>query len=195
MAYLRLLLFRLLICTVASAGFIAVLSQVHDYRGTRQAYYDFVNGDGLGWVIFFNFINEASSGIKYAITGNERHLGYFPRSDITTDSVDPNQEYREILAAAKGGSWQAQLQMSHIYALGWGRPVDTAHASEWYLQAEDRAIALGEEAQFTNSRRRGLVLAIIVKELELARMARELPPPYELAPAPANEKITSLHNS
>lgn len=187
MFYLRLLILRLAICVTASAGLIVILTQVHDYSQTRQAYFDYLNGDGLVWVIGFYFINEAGSGIKYAITGNERHLGYFPRSDIVTAAGDPERSYREATVGAAAGDWQAQLQVSHFHAIGWGRAVDNEQAKNWYLRSEARARALGEHSSWENSGRRKRVRVIIADDLSMQRLADQLPEPYQANPARDNK--------
>ncbi len=138
-----ILALRLLVVAVATAGFAAVLGQIHDYPQTRQAISDFKNGDGLLWLVGFYFVNEAGSGIKYELTGNERHLGYFPRTEGSGDGEDSRRDYQLALYGARAGDWGEQVRVSHMLALGWGVETDLAGTVEWYLRSERSAIESG----------------------------------------------------
>lgn len=176
---LRVLFFRFLVVAVSGAGFAFVLGQVHDYPQTRQAINDYEHGDGLFWVIAFYFVNEAGSGIKYEITGDADHFGYFPRSDIDRTGIAPRRQYDLALLNATQGDWREQLRLSHFLVLGWGVDLDPMEAARWYAVSEQRAKELGEHEQWLDDNRREKVRVFIAKDLEAAEFVKELPEPWE----------------
>lgn len=179
--YLKILLHRLALCSLASVVFISILAQVHDYSQTRQALHDYIKGDGLMWVIAFYFLNEASSGVKYAFTGNDEHLGYFPRSDIDTSASNPRRSFRLTLLTVSRDKddWVEQLRISHLYALGWGTEADPATAAEWYLVSEKTARRQGQHENWLSFNFRERVRVVIDNEIIMERLSRELPEMYQ----------------
>ena len=70
---------------------IGVLSQVHDYPRTQRyialAWLDAplpsdMTARPARWTPIFFFFNEAGSGIKYALTADEKHLRHYPTSEL-----------------------------------------------------------------------------------------------------------------
>lgn len=172
----KILVLRLAIMLVAVAGFIGLLSWVHDYPQTRQAISDYEFGDGMLWLVSFYFINEAGSGIKYEITGNPRHLGHYPRMDFDRTGHGSRRDYEVALYEAQKGIWKEQLRVSHMYALGWGVDKDMAQAAEWYQAAEQQAADDGDIEEWENSFRRKSVRAFILPELGLENIGGEEEP-------------------
>ncbi|MCH9704751.1 MAG: hypothetical protein K0U15_01320 [Proteobacteria bacterium] len=58
------------------------LSALHDYPRVRTQMHKVRLHDTIAerrqWLTFFYFVNEAGSGIKFMLTGNERYFAYFP---------------------------------------------------------------------------------------------------------------------
>lgn len=89
---MRLLAIRIFIAVFFFALLVGVLSQVHDYRQTqKQIQLERHNNPTAierKWIKFFYFINEAGSGIKYTLTGNPKHMRFYP-SKAYLDTLKP----------------------------------------------------------------------------------------------------------
>ena len=156
---------RFMLLLVAVLGFISLMTWVHDYPQTKQAIINYEFGDGLLWVVAFYFVNEAGSGIKYELTGDLRHLGYFPRIDTDRTGRDPRRDFEIALYSAEQGDWEEQLRVSHLIALGWGEERNLAESARWYLKSEKTAKEAGEIEQWETSSRRQAVRPFILLEL------------------------------
>ena len=161
----RILTLRLAIVIVTALGFITVLKDIHDYPQTRHAISNYEYGDGLLWVVMFYFVNEAGSGIKYALTGNERHFDHYPRMSIDTNTVTASREYEIALFESQRGDWREQVRLSHLLSLGWGIPQDIQTAVHWYRVSELTARNQDEHDQWLANNRRLIVKTLINPEL------------------------------
>ena len=162
---LRVLLLRMAVIAVSSAGLYYVLDRVHDYSQTTLAiakYYR--SGDAVFFPIVHNFINEAGSGLKHAVTGDRRHLGYFPKNEASSDleQREHRLDFEVALLGAQEGRWREQLQLSHMYAVGWGTPVRWDEAAEWYRQSEESAVRAAQDAEWRSDSRRSVVRSLIM---------------------------------
>ena len=164
---------RIMLLATAGAGFIYLLLQVHDFPQTRQTFYAYDAGELPLWQVTFYFINEAGSGIRYALTGDSKHLAYFPRGGTSAVGED---YFHTLLFEANSGDWSAQVQLSHLLALGWGVEQNKPRAVEWYLRSEQTARAAGGHSQWLNSRRRKQVSYYLDEELQLQQLQDSLRP-------------------
>lgn len=170
---LRVLLLRTAIIAVSSACFYLVLANIHDYPQTKQALAGYRNGDRVFFLIAFNFVNEAGNGIRHALTGNSRHLGYFPKSGPRQDGSErelTHSSFEVALVGAQAGDWREQLRLSHMYAIGWGTDMRGADALEWYRKSETAADEQNEHDMWLSSSRRQLVAAIINTEFDYEKL-------------------------
>ena len=73
---------RILVATVSLASVLTILGYVHDYSVTRRQIDLIRTGDTIAverpWIAVFFFFNEAGSGLKYMLTGNEKHMRHYP---------------------------------------------------------------------------------------------------------------------
>lgn len=181
----RILVLRVLLQAVAVALFVVALGWVHDYPQTKQAISNYNSGDDLLWKVTFFFINEAGSGIKYELTGDERHLGHYPRMDFDRSGREARRVFETALFAARMGDWEEQLRVGHLYALGWGVEKDLDATLRWYLASERTANDAGEAGKWEGSFRRQSVSSFISDELR-AMSGVIGPPPWR----EANERLT-----
>jgi len=137
-ALLKGFFFSMLTVTLAAAGAVGILLKVHDYPQTTQIIERMQVEEGHPrWIATFYFINEAASGIKYALTGNPRHFQFFPSLAFVEDK---RKEFFVVsLGQALVGDWCAQLTVSGLYARGLGREADAKEAVRWYAIARVRA--------------------------------------------------------
>lgn len=160
---LRVLLLRTAVVAVTSAAVYLVLVRVHDYPQTAQAAAEYRSGDAVFFPIVFNFVNEAGSGLKHALTGDARHLGYFPKSGDGdgTERDEHRIDFEVALLGAAQGQWREQLRLSHMYAVGWGTAVLWDDAAEWYLRSEASAAQAAQGEQWRLDSRRLIVRSLI----------------------------------
>ncbi len=186
--FIRIMLIRLAVITTAGAGFLYVIASVHDFPQTRQAYYDY-NSDLLPlWQVIFYFVNEAGSGIRYTLTGDPKYLAYFPTS---TGDYDYQDDFHALLYEANQDSWQAQLQLSHLLALGWGVEQDKMRAVQWYLRSEQTAIKKGKHASWQRSKQRKKVNSYLGTQLN-SRLLQEVIQPYNRDSTDAHPDLQPL---
>ncbi|MBF2735641.1 MAG: hypothetical protein ISN26_06165 [Betaproteobacteria bacterium AqS2] len=160
---LRVLALRAAVIAVTSVAVFFVLGRVHDYPQTAQSAAEYRRGDAVFFPIVFNFVNEASSGIKHALTGEESHLYYFPkgRQLVGAEGDRHRLDFEIAMLGAEQGSWREQLRLSHMYAVGWGTKVLWGDAAAWYRRSEQSAGAAAQGEDWRNHSRRRLVRSLI----------------------------------
>lgn len=107
---------------------------IHDYPQLRNIFADLrVYDERVSqrqWLGLFYFANEAGSGIKFFLTGDEYYLRHYPSSS-------------HLLAArltrAKSDDWQTQLQLAQMYLTGTHTAKDNNSGLYWLRQAKANA--------------------------------------------------------
>ncbi len=122
---------RVFMAVAALSGVLFSVAAVHDYPATRNQINLIRAGDTEAarrpWIAMFYFINEAGSGVKFFITGNEKHMRHYP-------SVSHLQARRT--ARADAGDWRAQSSLARGFYYGEnGQERDAAAALHWLLRA------------------------------------------------------------
>lgn len=73
---------RLIVASLSLAGVLLAAAVAHDYPVTRRQIDLIRSGDQNAterpWIAVFFFFNEAGSGLKYLLTGNEKHMRHYP---------------------------------------------------------------------------------------------------------------------
>ncbi len=73
---------RMLRAAVVLAGVVFAVASVHDYPATRRQLDLIRTGDEIAqkrpWIVVFFFLNEAGNGVKFFLTGNEKHMAHYP---------------------------------------------------------------------------------------------------------------------
>lgn len=113
---------------------VGIFSLLHDYPQFRSKLQQRRDGDVVvlqrPWLNIFYFINEAGSGIKFLLSGDEKHMRHYPSPS-------------HLLAAREGrasnGDWQAQLALFHMYYVGNMAPQDREQAMYWLQEAQKNA--------------------------------------------------------
>lgn len=138
---MRSFAFSLLTVWLVAYAAFTVLISIHDYPQTREMMV-VVHEDKTypRFLHVFYMINEAGSGIKYAITGNPRHLRHFP----TLEHLAERRKELFVLVHSRAlqGDWCAQLLLSRLHAQGIGTNTSSKDAVRWYTLAY---IRLGNE--------------------------------------------------
>lgn len=110
--FLKHLSARLLLAVVAYGITLGILTQVHDYPQLLNQLKLIRADDPIAvsrkWLVGFYFINEASSGIKFFLTGNERHFRFFPSGSHLLSHRISNE----------AGDWQKQYTIARMYYCG-----------------------------------------------------------------------------
>ena len=163
--FLRTLIIRTIILSLTTFLFVATLSRVHDYSQTRQAIADYHSGDYPLWTIIFYLFNEAGSGVKFALTGDQKHMRYFPRKDNAAGGRYSLRDYELALLGSQQGDWREQLHLSHLIAIGWGTQVDMAEALHWYEESKRVAEENGEGSEWQKHGRRPTVRGLLEEEI------------------------------
>lgn len=123
---------RLLLALAAAVGFTIVLASVHDYPRTRAQLSMLSRGETTSHAALFYFLNEAGSGLKYFLTGNERHLTHFPSR---------SHQIAQLENLANSGVWQAQAKLGLLYHRGPPEERDADLALRWLRRALENAPA------------------------------------------------------
>lgn len=128
------LFFRLLMAVMIYTGIIAALSALHDYpqlRGqiNKVRLHD-REAEKRQWLMLFYLFNEAGSGLRYFLTGNERHLAHYP---------SPSHLFAARKKRARAGDWEMQMEVARMHYLGNGAPRDLAETLRWLHIARDNA--------------------------------------------------------
>lgn len=121
-------------------GFFGIL---HDYPQLRQQMKKVRQHDPIAerrqWLTFFYLINEAGSGLKFLLTGNEKYMRDYP-------------SHRYLLAQrtaqAQQGDWQVQMQVARMYYEGTGSERNLQQCLHWLYVARDHA-ATAQQRQIT----------------------------------------------
>ena len=125
---------RALSAVVIYAAVVWVLASVHDYPQFLGQLHQFRLGGEIAarrpWLNLFYFINEAGSGIKFLLTGNERHMRFYP---------SPGHLFASRLARAAGGDWRMQYDVGRMYFVGQGTEIDRREGMFWLRLALDNA--------------------------------------------------------
>lgn len=123
--------------TVASAMYLLliwVFSSLHDYPQFREQQQKLRKHDLIAqerpWLNLFYFVNEAGSGLKFILTGDEKHMQHFP---------SPSHILAARQARAASGDWRARLQLSRMYYFGEYAPQDHEMALYWLRAAHEAA--------------------------------------------------------
>ena len=122
----RLFIVRFLLATAALSGTFLILGAVHDYPQTRLHINNLRNDDPITkqrpWLLAFYFLNEAGSGLKFLITGKEKHMAHYP---------SPTHIVAARLGKAENGDWQAQLSLAKMYRNGYYVPQNSEKTLYW----------------------------------------------------------------
>lgn len=110
------------------------LATLHDYPQLRYQLHKTRLHDPATekrqWLLFFYLINEAGSGLKFLLTGDERHMAYFPSAS-------------HILAAreakALGGDFHMQIKVAKMHFRGEKTPRNLQKSLYWLRLARDTA--------------------------------------------------------
>ncbi|MDM5147570.1 SEL1-like repeat protein [Candidatus Persebacteraceae bacterium Df01] len=130
----KIFLIRFFLATAVFSGTGLILSSVHDYPQTINQLRLIRIGDNIAvsrpWIALFYFLNEAGSGMKFLLTGNERHMDHFPSSS----HIIANH-----IARAENGDWKEQIRLANRYHLGESVKRDDEKALYWLARAQQNA--------------------------------------------------------
>ena len=122
----RIFIVRFLLTVAALSGAFLILDAVHDYPQTRLYINNLRNDDSTTkqrpWLLGFYFLNEAGSGLKFLITGKEKHMAHYP---------SPTHIVAARLEKAENGDWQAQLLLAKMYHNGQYVPQSSGKTLYW----------------------------------------------------------------
>ena len=125
---------RMLRAAVVLAGVLGAVAFVHDYPATRNQIDLIRSGEPEAaqrpWLAVFFFLNEAGNGLKFFLTGNEKHMRHYPSGSHLLARRE---------ARAKNGGWRAQMELARRYYSGDGAPKDEAAAALWLRRAHQNA--------------------------------------------------------
>lgn len=129
---MRAACYRLFIAALVYALVFSALAALHDYPQLRRHMHKVRLHDPIAeqrqWLGLFYLVNEAGSGIKFFLTGNERYMAHYPSAS-------------HLLAArtarALGGDRDAQLLLARMYYRGESAPRDLAASLQWLRAARD----------------------------------------------------------
>ena len=103
----RIFIVRFLLTVAALSGAFLILDAVHDYPQTRLYINNLRNDDSTTkqrpWLLGFYFLNEAGSGLKFLITGKEKHMAHYPSP---THIVAARLEKAETAIGRRNYYWQ-----------------------------------------------------------------------------------------
>ncbi len=124
----RIIRALLAVFSCATAG--TILLNLHDYPQTLNFAVKAMRGDEGAqtrrWRGIFYFFNEAGSGIKFFVTGNEKYMAHFP---------SPSHIVASRTARAEGGDWQAQILLAQMYQNGEWVKQDDKKSRQWQTRA------------------------------------------------------------
>ena len=116
--------------------FFTALGVLHDYPQLRKNLHDLRHYDQRvaerQWLGLFYLVNEAGSGLKFLLTGDEYHLQHYP---------SPSHLLAARTARANNGDWQAQLQLARMHFAGEHTAKDNDQSLYWLQQAKLNAPA------------------------------------------------------
>lgn len=167
---LRIVSFRLGILALTTFLFVAALARVHDYSQTRQAIANYHSNDGLMWLIVFYLFNEAGSGIKFALLGDQKYMRYFPLKDNADAGRSSRRDYEVALLNSQQGDWREQLHLSHLIAIGWGTEFDADEALYWFEESRRVAEANDEGEAWRSNGRIPSIRALLREEIRARRL-------------------------
>lgn len=125
---------RMLLAMVTLLFMVLAVSGLHDYSQTRYQLELIRHGNTIAverpWIVMFYFFNEAGSGLKFLLTGNDKHMRSFP-----TDSY----LYQKQLLRAHDNDWLAQVRVAHRYHNGAGVEQSDNISLYWLRQAVQNA--------------------------------------------------------
>lgn len=129
---------RMLIASLALAGVLAAIGFAHDYPQTRRQIDLIRHGNIIAverpWIAVFFFLNEAGSGIKYMVTGNEKYMRHYPSAAYLLE---------QRLARANKKQWLQWELLAMQYRRGDGVAQNNTLALAWMRRARDNAPAVG----------------------------------------------------
>lgn len=104
---------RFFLAAIIYTSTALVLLYMHDYPQFRAQLQKLRWHDPIAekrqWLNTFYFINEAGSGIKFFLTGNEKHMAHFP---------SPSHLLASRQAKALAGDWEMQVAVARMYYFG-----------------------------------------------------------------------------
>ena len=127
-------LIRFLIAAASVLGTVLALSLVHDYQRTRYQIELIRTNNPIAvkrpWLVLEYFLNEAGSGVKYFVTGNEKHMRHYPTDHYLLEKT---------LLRAHYGGWRSQVSLARRYYDGRGVPRDIIASLLWMRSAQGSA--------------------------------------------------------
>ena len=178
---------KIALALTVALGFGAILHSVHDYPQTRHVAVGFAAGERPGWQVAFYFLNEAGAGLRYAVTGNTRHMHHFPSEKFLREAF--RADFDRLRTLAYQGGISAQIRLAEMYRSGIGVMPDGERASFWFavvsLRAEENEDAIvyadWEKWRQLDWRLRGQTNSAM-RELAFARAKRAINGVRTLAP-------------
>ena len=131
---MRSFILRSLAAAILYGSILALLGTVHDYPQLRAHLQKVRVHDATAerrqWLTLFYLVNEAGSGMKYFMSGNERYMVHYP---------SPSHLLAGRKARALAGEWEMQMQVARMYYFGEFAPQDLAESLHWLYLAHDNA--------------------------------------------------------